>query len=143
MFRRFKWLAGLFAIVCVSAIAAGSAYFYFGKTDNGVDETITNKTETGDDESNIAADNILENYDFGAEKNLNETYTYYFFPSTLYMELYDKNYKEPEKVFGYNEVLLDDNGDPALTSDNQPQYKIVNDNVSGVSNYKTYYEEFA
>lgn len=139
MFRRFKFLIGLFAVVIVTAIAGGSAYFYFGKNTND-NTTIENKVETSEDGNNISADNIFENYEFGADKNLNETYTYYFFPSTLYMELYNNGYKEPEKVFGYNEVVLDDSGDPVLTSDGQPTYEINQSEISGVNGNKTYYD---
>ena len=139
MFRRFKFLLGLFAIVIVTAIAGGSAYFYFGGNTND-NATIENKVETSEDGNNISADNILENYEFGADKNLNETYTYYFFPSTLYMELYNNGYSEPEKVFGYNEVVLDDSGDPVLTSDGQPTYEINQSEISGVNGNKTYHD---
>ena len=139
MYHRFKWLLGLFAVVIVTAIAGGSAAFYFGGSADD-NETIENKIESGETENNISADNILENYEFGADKNLNETYTYYFFPSTLYMELYDKGYTNPENVFGYNEVVLDDSGDPVLTSDGQPTYEINQNGVSGISGYDSYYD---
>ena len=139
MFRRFRFLVGLFAIVVVTAIAGGSAYFYFGGSKKD-DATIENKVETSEDGDNISADNIFENYEFGADKNLNETYTYYFFPSTLYMELYDKGYTNPENVFGYNEVVLDDSGDPVLTSDGQPTYEINQSGVSGINGNNTYYD---
>lgn len=139
MFRRFRFLVGLFAIVVVTAIAGGSAYFYFGGSKKD-DATIENKVETSEDGNNISADNIFENYEFGADKNLNETYTYYFFPSTLYMELYNNGYSEPEKVFGYNEVVLDDSGDPVLTSDGQPTYEIVKEGSSGMHEYDSYYD---
>lgn len=138
MFRRFRFLVGLFAIVVVTAIAGGSAYFYFGGSKKD-DATIENKVETSEDGNNISADNIFENYEFGADKNLNETYTYYFFPSTLYMELYNNGYSEPEKVFGYNEVVLDDSGDPVLTSDGQPTYEINQSGISGVNGNSTFY----
>lgn len=139
MYRRFKWLLGLFAVVIVTAIAGGSAAFYFGGSADD-NETIENKIESGKTENNISADNILENYEFGADKNLNETYTYYFFPSTLYMELYDKGYTNPENVFGYNEVVLDDSGDPVLTSVGQPTYEINQSGIKGVNGYRTYYD---
>ena len=140
MFRKFKGLFTLLAILCVSAVAGGSAYFYFGGKESK-EESIDNNVETsGENNTSISADNILENYEFG-KPDLNETYTYYFFPSTLYMELY-KNGQNPETVFGYNEVVLDDSGDPALTSDGQPMYNIVTENAAGVkdTSYKTYYE---
>lgn len=83
MFKRFKGLMALFAIICVTAIAGGSAYFYFGGSVSD-DKVIDNSADTPND-TGVKADNILENYEFGVDKDLNETYTYYFFPSTLYM----------------------------------------------------------
>lgn len=142
MFSRFKGLMTLFAILCVAAIAGGSAYFYFGGTSD--EKSISNKTEGTDNTGGVIADNIFENYEFGNDKDLNETYTYYFFPSTLYMtnDFFDSD-TMPETVFGYNEVILDDNGNPVLDSNNQPQYKIVQDNITGISRngetYKTYF----
>ena len=138
MFRKFKGLFTLLAILCVSVVAGGSAYFYFGGQESK-EESIDNNVEpSGDNNTSISADNILENYEFG-KPDLNETYTYYFFPSTLYMELY-KNGQNPETVFGYNEVVLNDSGDPALTSDGQPMYNIVTEDIKGVNGYKTYYD---
>ena len=135
MFRKFKGLMALFAIICVTAIAGGSAYFYFGGYEK--DRVIENTT----DDNEVKTDNILENYEFGNDKDLNETYTYYFFPSTLYMSdtFYSQTVK-PENVFGYNEVILDDNGDPVLDSNNQPQYKIVQDGRTGINNYLSYHD---
>ena len=135
MFRKFKGLMALFAIICVTAIAGGSAYFYFGGYEE--DRVIENTT----DDNEVKADNILENYEFGNDKDLNETYTYYFFPSTLYMSdtFYSQTVK-PENVFGYNEVILDDNGDPVLDSNNQPQYKIVQDGRTGINSYLSYHD---
>lgn len=143
MFRKFKGLMALFAIICVTAIAGGSAYFYFGGYEE--DRVIDNNAETPDD---IKADNILENYEFGNKKDLNETYTYYFFPSTLYMsdDFFSSNLN-PESIFGYNEVILDDNGDPALDSKGQPQYNIVDGNgittKDTAQKYSTYYDYLA
>ena len=139
MFRKFKGLMALFAIICVTAIAGGSAYFYFGGNVSD-DAVIDNSTDTPDD-NEVKVDNILENYEFGNDKDLNETYTYYFFPSTLYMtdDFFDSD-TMPENVFGYNEVLLDDNGDPVLDSNNQPQYKIVQDGRTGINNHLSYYD---
>lgn len=141
MFRRFKGLLALFGVICVTAVAGGTAMFYFG--DNARDEkTITNDSEEADG-SGVFADNILENYEFGAKTDLNETYTYYFYPSTLYMsnEFFNAN-TNPEDIFGYNEVILDDNGNPVLV-DGQPQYEIVTEGISGINangtKYDTYY----
>ena len=140
MFPRFKGLMTLFAILCVAAIAGGSAYFYFGGKVSD-DRSISNETGETENSGGVTADNILENYEFGTDKDLNETYTYYFFPSTLYMS--DDFFKEglmPETVFGYNEVILDDNGDPVLDSSGQPQYNIVKDNIVGMKENTTYYD---
>ena len=139
MFRKFKGLMALFAIVCVVAIAGGSAYFYFGGYVSDY-RVIDNSPDTPND-NEVKADNILENYEFGVNKNLNETYTYYFFPSTLYMSNdFFKKGLMPETVFGYNEVLLDDNGDPVLDSNGQPQYEIVQDGITGINNYLSYHD---
>ena len=141
MFRKFKGLMALFAIVCVVAIAGGSAYFYFGEYVSDY-RVIDNSPDTPND-NEVKADNILENYEFGVNKDLNETYTYYFFPSTLYMsdDFYSKTLK-PENVFGYNEVLLDDNGDPVLDSNGQPQYEIVKDGITGINVNNTSYDSY-
>ena len=143
MFRRIKGLVILLTFLCITGVAGASAYFYFGGTSNQIDESIDNESESAEDSGQISADNILENYEFGAVQNLNDTYTYYFFPSTLYMELYNQGYTSPETVFGYNEVILDDNGDPALTIDNQPRYSINKENISGVYGSNTYYSYLA
>lgn len=142
MFPRFKGLMTLFAILCVAAIAGGSAYFYFGGKVSD-EKSISNETGGTDNTSGVTADNVLENYEFGADKDLNETYTYYFFPSTLYMtnDFFDSD-TMPETVFGYNEVILDDNGDPVLDSKGQPQYKIVQDNITGISVNNTSYDSY-
>ncbi len=140
MFRRFKGLFALLAILCVTAIAGGSAYFYFGDQEKEKEEeTIDNSLDSGNESGGITADNILENYEFGTTKDLNEEYTYYFFPSTLYMELYNSS-RNPEDVFGYNEVILDDNGNPDLDESGQPQYNIVNSGIQGVDGNSTYYD---
>ena len=146
MFRKFKGLMALFAIICVTAIAGGSAYFYFGGNVSD-DAVIDNSTDTPDD-NEVKVDNILENYEFGNDKDLNETYTYYFFPSTLYMtdDFFDSD-TMPETVFGYNEVILDDNGDPVLDNEGQPQYNIVKgDGIitkDTAQEYHTYYDYLA
>lgn len=134
MFNRFKGLVALFSVLCISIITGASAYFYFGgEAEYPIDETIKNSTSSSGD-NGITADNILENYEFGVDKNLNEEYTYIFFPSTLYAELYTATQK-PEDVFGYNEVILNDSGDPAMSADNQPQYNIVK---KGTTTYYDY-----
>ena len=146
MFRKFKGLMALFAIICVTAIAGGSAYFYFGGNVSD-DAVIDNSTDTPND-NEVKFDNILENYEFGVNKDLNETYTYYFFPSTLYMtdDFFDSD-TMPETVFGYNEVILDDNGDPVLDNEGQPQYNIVKGNgiitKDTAQEYHTYYDYLA
>ena len=146
MFKRFKGLMALFAIICVTAIAGGSAYFYFGGTAS--DNKVIDNSPDNPNDTEVKADNILENYEFGVDRDLNETYTYYFFPSTLYMsdDFFGPNLN-PESIFGYNEVILDDNGDPALDSKGQPQFNIVDGNgikpKDTTQKYLTYYDYLA
>lgn len=130
MFTKFKLLVGLVAVTLVSAVTIGLSTFYFGNTAKDERDIHNTVGETGGEEE-IKADNILENYDFGQE-DLNESYTYIFFPSTLYNEFsYDK-IAEPENTFGYNEVILDDFGDP-VTKDGEVQYEVVTKYSTGVT----------
>ena len=58
MFRKFKGLFTLLAILCVSAVAGGSAYFYFGGQ-KSEEKSIDNNVEpSGDNNTSISADNI-------------------------------------------------------------------------------------
>lgn len=134
MFNKFKLLFSLIGITFVAAIATGFSMFYLGE--GAKDEVIIeNSTTTGSDDE-VFADNILENYEFGAKRNLNRTYTYIFFPSTLYNEFYHDGITDPEKVFGYNEVVLDDFGIPRTDQNGDVMYNIVTDGRRGVS-YQT------
>ena len=122
MFTKFKLLVGLVAVTLVSAVTIGLSTFYFGNTAKDERDIHNTVGETGGEEE-IKADNILENYDFGQE-DLNESYTYIFFPSTLYNEFSADGITHPENTFGYNEVVLDDFGDP-VTKDGEVQYEVV------------------
>lgn len=136
MFNKFKLLFSLIGITFVAAIATGFSMFYLGE--GAKDEVIIeNSTTTGSDDE-VFADNILENYEFGANRNLNRTYTYIFFPSTLYNEFYHDGITDPENVFGYNEVVLDDFGIPRTDQNGDVMYDIVTDGRRGVS-YQTDY----
>lgn len=147
MFTKFKLLVGLVAVTLVSAVTIGLSTFYFGNTAKEEVDIQNTVGETGGEEE-IKADNILENYDFGQE-DLNESYTYFFFPSTLYNEFNADGITTPENVFGYNEVILDDFGDP-ITIDGEVQYDVVVPQESGVNfdgetfsigtNYSNYYD---
>ena len=131
MFNKFKLLFSLIGITFVAAIATGFSMFYLGE--GAKDEVIIeNSTTTGSDDE-VFADNILENYEFGAKRNLNRTYTYIFFPSTLYNEFYHDGITDPENVFGYNEVVLDDFGIPRTDQNGDVMYDIVTDGRRGVS----------
>ena len=122
MFTKFKLLVGLVAVTLVSAVTIGLSTFYFVNTAKEEVDIHNTVGETG--EEKIKADNILENYDFGQE-DLNESYTYIFFPSTLYNEFSADEIEDPENIFGYNEVVLDDFGDP-VTINGEVQYKVEN-----------------
>lgn len=131
MFTKFKLLIGLVAVTLVSAVTIGLSTFYFGNAAKDERDIHNTAGETGYEEEEVKADNILENYDFGQE-DLNESYTYIFFPSTLYNEFsYDK-IAEPENTFGYNEVVLDDFGDP-VTKNGEVQYEVVTKDSTGVT----------
>lgn len=122
MFTKFKLLIGLVAVTLVSAVTIGLSTFYFGNAAKD-ERDIHNTVGVTGGEEEIKADNILENYDFGQE-DLNESYTYIFFPSTLYNEFNADGITDPEITFGYNEVILDDFGDP-VTKDGEVQYEVV------------------
>ena len=131
MFTKFKLLIGLVAVTLVSVVTIGLSTFYFGNAAKDERDIHNTVGETGDEEEEIKADNILENYDFG-QKDLNESYTYIFFPSTLYNEFSADGITTPENVFGYNEVILDDFGDP-VTKNGEVQYDVVVPQNSGVN----------
>ena len=130
MFTKFKLLVGLVAVTLVSAVTIGLSTFYFGHAAEDERDIHNTVGETGGEEE-IKADNILENYDFGQE-DLNENYTYIFFPSTLYNEFSADEIEKPENVFGYNEVVLDDFGDP-VTKNGEVQYEVVTKDSTGVT----------
>lgn len=140
MFKKFTHLFGLLSLLIVASVATGVSIWYFG---GNTKEEGSITTGGQGDESHVYPDNILENYEFGNTKNLNQTYTYIFFPSTLYNEFYqdsqtNKDIKStPEKIFGYNEVVLDDFGNP-VTDENGVRYNIVEG--SGVDGYSNYYD---
>ena len=131
MFTKFKLLVGLGAVTLVSAVTIGLSTFYFGNTEKDERDIHNTVGETGGGEEEIKADNILENYDFG-QADLNESYTYIFFPSTLYNEFSADGIANPENTFGYNEVILDDFGDP-VTKNGEVQYEVVTEEITGVS----------
>ena len=131
MFTKFKLLIGLVAVTLVSAVTIGLSTFYFGNAAKDERDIHNTAGETGYEEEEVKADNILENYDFGQE-DLNESYTYIFFPSTLYNEFSADGITDPENTFGYNEVVLDDFGDP-VTINGEVQYEVVTEESTGVT----------
>lgn len=139
MFKRFTHLFGLLSLLIVASVATGVSIWYFGE--NTKEEGSITTGGQGD-ESHVYPDNILENYEFGNTKNLNQTYTYIFFPSTLYNEFYHyNNISDPENVFGYNEVVLDDFGNP-VTDENGVRYNVVTSegHNKGINGYTNYYD---
>lgn len=131
MFNRFKILLSFVGLTFVAAIATGFSMFYLGEGNK--DEVIIENSTEGTQDDEVFADNILENYEFGANRNLNRTYTYIFFPSTLYNEFYHDGITDPENVFGYNEVVLDDFGIPRTDQNGEVMYNIFTDGRRGVS----------
>ena len=123
---RIKGIITLLTLLVTLVVSGGLSYWYFGG-DVKEERDIQNTTPSGEGESGkeeVFSDNILENYEFGNSKSLNETYTYYFFPSTLYNEIANDG-QDPETAFGYNEVVLNDLNLPATNENGEVKYNIV------------------
>ena len=102
LFRKFKLLSFLGILVLVAAVTSGLSYWVF--TDSSSADS-TNQSVGGSGDNHPAqSDGIFENYSF-SKGELGDKYEFYFFPSTLYLELYSNGYEHPEDVFGYNERM--------------------------------------
>ena len=124
LFRKFKLLSFLGILVLVAAVTSGLSYWAF--TDSSSADS-TNQSVSGGGENHPAqSDGIFENYSF-SNGELGEKYEFYFFPSTLYLELYSNDYKKPEDVFGYNEVQFDDNGNAIINDNGLAKYEVIGD----------------
>ena len=124
LFRKFKLLSFLGILVLVAAVTSGLSYWAF--TDSSSADS-TNQSVSGSGENHPAkSDGIFENYSF-SNGELGDKYEFYFFPSTLYLELYSNDYKKPEDVFGYNEVQFDDNGNPIINDNGLAKYEVIGD----------------
>lgn len=123
---RIKGIITLLTLLVTIVVSGGLSYWYFGgevKAERDIQNT-TPSGEGGSGKEEVFSDNILENYEFGNSKSLNETYTYYFFPSTLYNEIANDG-QDPETAFGYNEVVLNDLNLPATNENGEVKYNIV------------------
>lgn len=124
LFRKFKLLSFLGILVLVAAVTSGLSYWVF--TDSSSTDS-TNQSVGGSGENHPAqSDGIFENYSFSKDE-LGDKYEFYFFPSTLYLELYSNGYEHPEDVFGYNEVQLDDNGNAIINDNGLAKYEVIGD----------------
>lgn len=124
LFRKFKLLSFLGILVLVAAVTSGLSYWVF--TDSSSTGS-TNQSVSGGGENHPAqSDGIFENYSF-SKGELGDKYEFYFFPSTLYLELYSNEYSHPEDVFGYNEVQLDDNGNAIINDNGLAKYEVIGD----------------
>lgn len=124
LFRKFKLLSFLGVLVLVAAVTSGLSYWVF--TDSSSTDS-TNQSVSGSGENHPAqSDGIFENYSF-SKGELGDKYEFYFFPSTLYLELYSNGYEQPEDVFGYNEVQLDDNGNAIINDNGLAKYEVIGD----------------
>ena len=122
LFRKFKLLSFLGILVLVAAVTSGLSYWVF--TDSSSTGS-TNQSVGGGGENHPAqSDGIFENYSF-SKGELGDKYEFYFFPSTLYLELYSKGYEHPEDVFGYNEVQFDDNGNAIINDNGLAKYEVI------------------
>lgn len=136
LFRKFKLLSFLGILVLVAAVTSGLSYWVF--TDSSSTDS-TNQSVGGSGENHPAqSDGIFENYSF-SKGELGDKYEFYFFPSTLYLELYSNEHKHPEDVFGYNEVQLDDNGNAIINDNGLAKYEVIGG--IGLNNQiRTYYD---
>ncbi|WP_289129235.1 hypothetical protein, partial [uncultured Megamonas sp.] len=124
LFRKFKLLSFLGILVLVAAVTSGLSYWVF--TDSSSTDS-TNQSVSGSGENHPAqSDGIFENYSF-SNGELGDKYEFYFFPSTLYLELYSSGYQHPEDVFGYNEVQFDDNGNAIINDNGLAKYEVIGD----------------
>lgn len=124
LFRKCKLLSFLGILVLVAAVTSGLSYWVF--TDSSSTDS-TNQSVGGSGENHPAqSDGIFENYSF-SKGELGDKYEFYFFPSTLYLELYSNVNKHPEDVFGYNEVQLDDNGNAIINDNGLAKYEVIGD----------------
>ena len=124
LFRKFKLLSFLGILVLVAAVTSGLSYWAF--TDSSSADS-TNQSVSGSGENHPAqSDGIFENYSF-SNGELGDKYEFYFFPSTLYLELYSNGYMHPEDVFGYNEVQFDDNGNAIINDNGLAKYEVIGD----------------
>lgn len=120
MFKKSKFLILLPILLLVTLVTGGFSYYLFNTSSNVIS---LDNVGTGSTTNESRNDKIYENYSFSDTGSGNE-YTFYFFPSTLYLELYNQGYTNPENVFGYNELVFDDNGNPKTTGDGEPVYEV-------------------
>ena len=121
MFKKSKFLILLPILLLVTLATGGFSYYLFNTSSN---VTSLDNVGTGSTTNESRNDKIYENYSFSDTGSGNE-YTFYFFPSTLYLELYNRGNERPEEVFGYNELVFDDNGNPQVNAEGEPVYKVV------------------
>lgn len=137
MFRKTKYLFMLCIFLVTACVTGGLSIWVFTNSS----ATTSTTTASGNSGENTLNDGIKENYSFG-QNEVGTEYVYFFFPSTLYMELYCNGYtNKPENVFGYNEVKLNDVGDP-LYVDGKPQYKVSKGDSTNpiLGIHSTYYD---
>ena len=120
MFRKTKYLFMLCIFLVTACVTGGLSIWVFTNSS----ATASTTTASGNSGENTLNDGIKENYSFG-QTEVGTEYVYFFFPSTLYLEFYNKGYSNPENIFGYNEVRLNDVGDPKLDLKGNALYNVV------------------
>lgn len=120
MFRKTKYLFMLCIFLVTACVTGGLSIWVFTNSS----ATTSTTTTSGSNDDNTLSDGIKENYSFG-QTEVGTEYVYFFFPSTLYLEFYNKGYSNPENIFGYNEVRLNDVGDPKLDLNGNALYNVV------------------
>ena len=129
MFKKSKFLILLPILLLVTLVTGGFSYYLFNTSSN---VTSLDNVGTGSTTNESRNDKIYENYSFSDTGSGNE-YTFYFFPSTLYLELYNQGYTNPENVFGYNELVFDDNGNPQVNAEGEPVYEVKKEETQSIN----------
>lgn len=82
----------------------------------------------------VKQDDIIENYSFSPDynKDTGKNYTFYLFPSTLYLNDYidyleENSNLKPEELYGYIEPKFDESGDPVIGENGVMYESIINE----------------
>ena len=129
-YKKIKLLSFLIICLTIAAVTGGFSYWIFAESSSAA--TTNQNIGTGgtsQDDKPAQSDGIYENYSF-SKNEIGDKYEFYFFPSTLYLELYNNGYKKPENAFGYNEVQFNDKAEPLINENGLTKYEVIGDDQS-------------